>query len=100
MSTNNATSPTRIESLAEYQYCLERALRRRFGVGLAVYKIIKAITQLAGVLAAIYAMHLGAEPIDALLIAAFIWGGPEALEAYLVSKGRQHDSSDDSTADD
>lgn len=47
------------------------------------FKVLKATVQLVGMVAGIYAMYLGADPLAAFAIMAFIWGGPEAIEIAL-----------------
>jgi len=51
---------------------------------LKTYKLIKAVTQLVGAGAGIYAMHLGAAPLATFAMMAVIISGPEALE-YLIN---------------
>ncbi len=53
---------------------------------LAVYKTIKATTQLAGVAAGIYAMQQGADPMTALTIIGVILAGPEFLEYKIANE--------------
>jgi hypothetical protein len=50
-----------------------------------MYKIIKGLTQLAGAGAGIYAMSLGADPLTAFMLIAFIIGGPEMFEYVAVN---------------
>lgn len=52
---------------------------------LKVFRIIKALTQLVGAGAGIYAMWLGADPLLAFALTAIIISGPESLE-YLISE--------------
>jgi len=56
------------------------------------FKIIKALTQLIGMVAGLYAMVLGADPLAAFGIMAFIWGGPEFIEHVLESGGNSDDA--------
>jgi hypothetical protein len=49
-------------------------------VSLRTYKIVKAITQLAGVAAGIFAVAEGAEPMATFAIIGAIIVGPEFLE--------------------
>jgi hypothetical protein len=55
----------------------------QLGMSLRTYKLIKAITQLVGAGAGIYAMSLGADPLTAFALVAFIVSGPEALDFML-----------------
>lgn len=52
---------------------------------LKLFKIIKAFTQLIGAASGVYAMHLGADPLTAFALVAFIISGPEALE-YVINE--------------
>jgi predicted branched-subunit amino acid permease len=70
--------------LHQYNHTLDAALRHFFGMSVRSFKIIKAVTQLIGVVAGVYAMTLGADPTTALLIIAFIYAGPEVAEHVLV----------------
>ncbi|QHS17913.1 hypothetical protein GWK26_12565 [haloarchaeon 3A1-DGR] len=49
------------------------------------FKTIKAMTQLVGAAAGVYSMYLGADPLTAFALIAFIVSGPEALE-YVISE--------------
>jgi len=51
---------------------------------LKTFKTIKALTQLVGAGAGIYAMSLDAPPLAAFALIAIIISGPEALE-YLIN---------------
>ncbi len=82
MATSN-TKPLKQE-LAEYNDSLDACLRYRYGMTLKVFKVIKAVTQLVGAAAGIYAMHQGADPMTAFALIAIIISGPEALE-YLIN---------------
>jgi len=50
------------------------------------FKQIKALTELLGVVAVIYAMSLGADPETALALGLLLVGGPEYAE-YILSGG-------------
>lgn len=63
---------------------LDSCLRRRVGIRLQTYKVIKNLTQLAGAGAGIYAMSLGADPLTTFALIAGIITGPEALE-YVIT---------------
>lgn len=47
------------------------------------FKVLKATTQLVGMVGGVIAMHYGADPMLAFAMMAFIWGGPEAIEVVL-----------------
>lgn len=80
-----ATNPSLSDELRSRNDCADRTLRRWTGMSFRLFKVIKATTQLVGMIAGIYAMILGADPITALMIMAAIWGGPEAVEVLLES---------------
>lgn len=63
---------------------LRHACQRR-GISLRAYKIIKAVTQLAGVAAGIYALSLGADPLTTFALISAIYLGPEAFEQILLN---------------
>lgn len=79
--------PTNRDAIAE----CNRSVARRFGVTLRVYKAIKATTQLTGVGAGIYAMHLGADPMTVFAIIGIILGGPEVME-LMIANADEEDS--------
>lgn len=54
-----------------------------FHMSFRAYKTTKALVQLAGVAAGIYAMSLGAAPFPTFVGIATIVVGPEAFEYYL-----------------
>jgi len=72
--------------LRVYNQSLDSYCRSHWGISVRVYKIIKALTQLAGAAAGIYAMRLGADPLTAFSLIALIIGGPETFE-FLVTNG-------------
>lgn len=76
--------PTLKDELVAYNDHLDSCLRR-FGMTLRVFKTVKAMTQLVGAAAGVYAMALGADPLTAFALIAFIVSGPEALE-YLINE--------------
>lgn len=80
-----ARNPSFKEELDAYNRSLDRCLRQDFGMTLKTFKIVKAVVQLAGAGAGIYAMSLGAPPLAALTMVTIMVSGPEALE-YLVSE--------------
>lgn len=61
-------------------------------MGIKAYKLVKAVTQLTGVLGVIYAMTLGMDPGTAALIIGGIVAGPEAFE-YVIMQGNTDSSS-------
>ena len=61
------------------------SVTRRFGVTLAVYKTIKALTQLVAVAGGFYAISEGADPTMTFALVALIVSGPEAVETILAS---------------
>lgn len=81
MSITN--DPTLREELRRYNDRLDESLRSHYGMTFRSFKIVKALTQLAGVGAAVYAMMLGAEPMAALTLATIMVSGPEALEILI-----------------
>jgi len=72
--------------LSAYNQSLDSYCRTHWGITVKVYKVIKALTQLAGAGAGIYAMMLGADPTMAFGLIALIISGPEAFE-FLVTNG-------------
>jgi hypothetical protein len=56
---------------------------------LRTYKLIKASTQMLGAAGGIYAMSLGADPLTAFALVAFIISGPEALDYVLSQQNQQ-----------
>ena len=89
---NAMSAPTRsktlLESIADCNQQLDRSLRRQFGVTIKLYKVIKALTQLAGVVAVTLAMQQGMDPGQAGVIIGAIILGPEALETILLDVER------------
>ena len=79
--------PTTRESI---QKCNE-AVSRRFHVTLAVYKTIKATTQLIGVAAGILAIQQGADPMTSLIVIGMILVGPEFFEYWITNEGQAQD---------
>ncbi|QLH80968.1 hypothetical protein [Halosimplex pelagicum] len=82
MATSN--SPSLKQELRDCNDTLDSYLRSHVGMTLKTYKLIKAVTQLVGAAAGIYAMRLGAPPLAAFALVAIIISGPEALE-YLIN---------------
>lgn len=76
--------PSLSVELQRYNNTLDAAMRHFFGMSVRTFKLIKAVTQLIGVGAGVYAMTLGADPTTALVIIAFIYAGPEVAEHVLV----------------
>jgi predicted branched-subunit amino acid permease len=85
------------EEIRQHNSALDRILRARYGMSFRTFKVIKAITQLVGVVAGVYAMSLGADPMTALALIALIYAGPEAAEIILMqgSESTTTDVSDD-----
>lgn len=81
-----ATTKSLRQELAEYNRSLDICLRRRYGMPLKVFKTIKALTQLIGAAAGIYAMSRGAPPLATFAMMTVIISGPEALE-FLINSG-------------
>jgi hypothetical protein len=79
------TNPTLKQELAEYNQSLDNRLRGNLGMTLRTFKTIKALTQLVGAAAGIYAMSLGAPPLATFALTAVIISGPEALE-YIINQ--------------
>lgn len=82
MATSN--TPSLREELQDCNERLDRKLRASIGMTIKTYKTVKALTQLVGAAAGIYAMSLGAPPLAAFTIIAVIVSGPETLE-YLIN---------------
>jgi len=89
MATRHPTTTTR-ESI---QKCNE-AVSRRFRVTLATYKTIKATAQLAGVVAGLYMVQQGADPMTVYTIIGTILVGPEVFE-YTIANGDGQSRDDD-----
>ena len=53
------------------------------------FKVLKATTQLVGMIGGVVAMRNGADATVALGLMAFMWGGPEAIEVVLETGGGQ-----------
>ncbi|MDS0258581.1 hypothetical protein NDI56_04040 [Haloarcula sp. S1CR25-12] len=78
--------PTLQHELAQYNDSLDACLRSRYGMTLKLFKLVKAITQLVGAGAGVYAMSLGAPPLAALAMMTVMIAGPEGLE-FLIERG-------------
>lgn len=85
MATNQHDSLR--EELQQYNDRLDRALRSRYRMSFRTFKIIKALAQLAGVCASIYAMSLGAPPLASLVMATIILTGAEGIEVLIENQG-------------
>jgi hypothetical protein len=81
-----ATKQSLDAQLRQYNEHLDRRLKDRWSMSLRTFKSIKAVTQLVGAAAGIYAMSLGAPPLATFALTAVIISGPEALE-YLINQG-------------
>ena len=86
MATNTSESTLR-EELRKYNDRLDQSLRSRYGMTFRTFKLVKAIVQLAGVGAAVYAMMLEAPPLAALAMATIMVSGPEVLEILVEGQG-------------
>lgn len=71
------------DELERYNAALDSRLRGRYGMSLKTFKIIKAVTQLMGAAAGIYAMSLEAPPLAALAMVTIMVSGPEAMEYFI-----------------
>lgn len=71
------------DEIGAHRRRLDDCLQSRYHMSYRTFKTIKAVTQLVGMAAGVYAMRLGADPGLALILMALIWGGPEAVEAAL-----------------
>ncbi|WP_277540213.1 hypothetical protein [Haloarcula laminariae] len=78
--------PTLRTELAQYNQSLDARLRGRYGMTLKLFKLVKALTQLAGAAGGVYAMSLGAPPLATFAMMTVIIAGPEGLE-YLIEQG-------------
>lgn len=78
--------PTLRTELVQYNNSLDACLRSQYGMTLKLFKLVKALTQLVGAAAGVYAMSLGAPPLAALAMMTVMIAGPEGLE-YLIEKG-------------
>lgn len=82
--------PTLREELWAYNDSLDHCLRCRYGMSIKAFKTIKAVTQLAGVAAGIYAMSLGAPPLATFAMMVLLISGPEAMEFLIENSGPGH----------
>jgi hypothetical protein len=80
--------PSLKQELDSYNDALDHCLRSRFGMSLKTFKTIKALTQLVGAGAGIYAMSLGAPPLATFAMMALIITGPEGME-YLINQSAE-----------
>lgn len=81
MSHPHRTLTTQIR---DHNRRLDSCLRRKAGISLETYKVIKNLTQLAGAAAGVYAMYLGADPLITFALIAGVITGPEAIEYVLT----------------
>lgn len=89
MATNHRSLQ---EEIREHNSRLDRVLRARFNMSFRTFKVIKALTQLVGVVAGVYAMSLGADPLTSLAIIGLIYAGPEAAEVVLMQGAEPADN--------
>jgi len=80
-----ATKQSLDDELRQYNEHLDSRLRERFHVSLKTFKSVKAVTQMVGAAAGIYAMSLGAPPLASFALIVLIISGPETLE-YLINQ--------------
>jgi hypothetical protein len=73
--------------LRRYNDSLDDCLSRRYHMSLRTFKFIKAMTQLVGAAAGVYAMSLGAPPLAALALISVMVSGPEVMEQLIESSG-------------
>lgn len=71
--------------ITEHNRRLDSHLRRRVGVTLEAYKVIKNVGQLAGAIGVTFAIQQGADPLTSAFLIAVIISGPEALEYVLMN---------------
>jgi len=74
------------EELRQYNAHLDDCLKARWNMSVKTFKTIKALVQLVGASAGIYAMQLGAPPLAALALTTIMVTGPEGLE-YVINQG-------------
>ena len=74
-----------------------QSVTRRFGVTLAVYKTIKATTQLIAVATGFYAIASGADPLTTFGLVALIVSGPEAIETVIATADSEPPAENDQT---
>lgn len=70
--------------ICEHNRRLDSQLRRRAGISLETYKIVKNTVQLAGAIGVTFAIHQGADPLTSAFLIAVIVSGPEVLE-YVIA---------------
>jgi len=71
--------------LRRYNDSLDDCLRCRYHMSLRTFKFVKALTQLIGAAAGVYAMSLGAPPLAALALISIMVSGPEVMEQLIES---------------
>jgi hypothetical protein len=72
--------------LRQQESTLDAACRRRLGISVRTYKIIKALTQLIGAAGGVYALvWTPADPVTVYALLALIIVGPEAFETFLTN---------------
>jgi hypothetical protein len=72
--------------LKQHNQRLDSYSRSHWGIGVQSYKVIKALTQLVGAGAGVYAMQQGADPLAAFFLIALIISGPEAFEMVVSNQ--------------
>jgi len=86
MATSKPHQESFRDELASYNQDLEAVLRSRVGMTLKTFKLIKALTQLVGAAAGVYAMSEGAPPFATFVIIATVVSGPEVLEYFIEAQ--------------
>jgi len=103
MSTNSPRRRRGIPcppSVTARNHRLDQLLESRWGLSVYLYKSIKALTDLAAVILAFYAIQAGLDPSTAVIFVAFVLGGWElveslALREFELAEQQSGDSSDD-----
>ena len=73
------------DSLKAENRRLDNVLRRKVGICLQTYKVIAALTRMAGVLIGGYAIaYTGMDPATALTLTTAMVLGPDAVEAAIT----------------
>lgn len=86
MSTQHALLTKLRTDLRNHDDKLDQGCRATLGISVRVFKILRALTQLLGMLMALYAMHLGVDLQFALFVALAFYVGPEGAERILASR--------------
>jgi len=65
---------------------LDQLLESRWGLSVYLYKSIKALTDLAAVILAFFAIEAGLDPSTAVIFVAFVLGGWELVESLALKE--------------